>query len=767
VATNLGQLAVKITADLKDLSTGLTKAVSEIKMFAVKVQANLQGLTGAFKSFGSSIAGMFERMFASIYNTIKLAMKYIIAALIAAGIASVKLAADAHETEEKFSAAMGNMEESARKFSDQLAKSLRLNPYEVRRIISEFQILLTTMGYSNKTAADMSTTLTQLGYDMAALYNTKPEEMFDALQSAMVGNARSMRQYGVLLDENTVKTWAMNHQIYLQGGEMTAAQKSAIVYAIILEKMGKAQGYMQKHLNEGRSVLKSFWDQLKVTGIEIGEKLLPIVNQIAGAMRDWLAANGPAIADAVGKWMTSLGNFITYLQTDWRGALLVVKDMVVAVFELMADSIVAVIMSIGPRIIAATKDAITDPMARSVAIATKAHEIQNDMLSKMWKLPASEQRNVGDVAKDAWAQATKEIDDYISKNPVDSKASQVVTDNLKKRLSDIYDSYLGKIQVAESKISKSKGTYGAGNIPTTASPAYPNTAAVIAGTQARANELEKSQTAWQKYLEQLRKDMAKTSDYFANKFTEAIQSVEGSFSDLFYNISAEGMSFKDALIGMADSIRKAFLRMASDIIARNIMAKIAEPFGGMFGLEGGTGVKALDISATGAAASLNGLAVAAQNASVSMGGAAVGGGVGAFSLFGGGGGWGGGGWSPENYSTPNTPITNPEFLRAGGIVGQRANIRPVPISVFANAPRARMGLNLEPDAIPIIAHRGERVLTAEQNREYSRGTSNVNINVSAIDAAGTYRFLSSNKKAIASMVQGANRYNHPGRRDNL
>ena len=259
MATNLGQLAVKITADLKELSTGLTKAVTEIKTFAVKVQANLQGLTAAFKSFGSSVASAFESLFSGIYNTIKRAMKYIVAALVAAGIAAVKLAADAHESEEMFSAAMGGMEESARAFSDQLAKSLRLNPVDVRKTIAEFQNLLTTIGYSEKTAAEMSETMTQLGYDIASLRDTKPEAVFDAMQSAMVGNGRSMRQFGVLLDDTTLKTWALNHQIYIQGGELTNAQKSAINYAIILEKMGQAQGHARAHMNEGRAVLKSFW----------------------------------------------------------------------------------------------------------------------------------------------------------------------------------------------------------------------------------------------------------------------------------------------------------------------------------------------------------------------------------------------------------------------------------------------------------------------------------------------------------------------------
>lgn len=63
-----------------------------------------------------------------------------------------------------------------------------------------------------------------------------------------------------------------------------------------------------------------------------------------------------------------------------------------------------------------------------------------------------------------------------------------------------------------------------------------------------------------------------------------------------------------------------------------------------------------------------------------------------------------------------------------------------------------------------VVHKGER-FSGIQGGEDSREPVTLNMNVSAIDAAGTYQFLSRNKRAIATMIQGVmEKGNHPLRR---
>ncbi|MBX6330144.1 MAG: phage tail length tape measure family protein, partial [Pseudolabrys sp.] len=60
-------------------------------------------------------------------------------------------------------------------------------------------------------------------------------------------------------------------------------------------------------------------------------------------------------------------------------------------------------------------------------------------------------------------------------------------------------------------------------------------------------------------------------------------------------------------------------------------------------------------------------------------------------------------------------------LHAGGIVGLAGAPALAPAAVFARAPRFHDGVFLQPDEIPAILQRGERVLSRDEARRYERG----------------------------------------------
>ena len=74
---------------------------------------------------------------------------------------------------------------------------------------------------------------------------------------------------------------------------------------------------------------------------------------------------------------------------------------------------------------------------------------------------------------------------------------------------------------------------------------------------------------------------------------------------------------------------------------------------------------------------------------------------------------------------------NPAIFHSGGIVGQGNASRTVPMSLFANAARAHSGAYIGTNEVPIIAKRGEHVLTPQQYDSMSGGgmTNIINVNV--------------------------------------
>ncbi|HYH05385.1 MAG TPA: phage tail tape measure protein, partial [Bacillota bacterium] len=139
---NAGSIWVKLGLDSSGFDNGLKKAEKDLK-----------GVSNRLMDIGS-----------------RLTLGLSVPLGLVSG-AALKMGADAVESENLFSVSMGKMADSARAWSEQLRKNLGLNAYEVRKNVGTFNVMLGSMGMTEKAAYDMSKGLTQLAYDMASFYN--------------------------------------------------------------------------------------------------------------------------------------------------------------------------------------------------------------------------------------------------------------------------------------------------------------------------------------------------------------------------------------------------------------------------------------------------------------------------------------------------------------------------------------------------------------------------------------------------------------------
>lgn len=97
--------------------------------------------------------------------------------------------------------------------------------------------------------------------------------------------------------------------------------------------------------------------------------------------------------------------------------------------------------------------------------------------------------------------------------------------------------------------------------------------------------------------------------------------------------------------------------------------------------------------------------------------------LGALQGFGGGG--AAGGAAALDFNLPiGELLATVGVGHTGGIAGSLSTTRRVPMSTFAGAPRFHDGGAIGKDEVPIIAQRGERVLSRNQNEVYERGMLN-------------------------------------------
>jgi len=207
----------------------------------------------------------------------------------------------------------------------------------------------------------------------------------------------------------------------------------------------------------------------------------------------------------------------------------------------------------------------------------------------------------------------------------------------------------------------------------------------------------------------------KSTNKMNSFFDSAAKNMQTSLGNFLFD------PFKDGLVGMADGFLQTLRKMAADALAAQIMNGLMGP---NFSSGGGAG-------------------------NISGGWLEKGIGLGASLL----GSFGGGGAGEFNGTGPLLSFGS---HHAGGIVGSPSSYRSVHSSVFDNAPRFHNG-GLVGGEVPIIAKKGERVLTEEQQRNMG-GTTNITVNVASGTPADVRRSAAQGAREALGVMSGAQRY---------
>lgn len=240
--------------------------------------------------------------------------------IIGVGIASLKMAADAEESENLFEVSMGRMAGAARAWSEQLSQALGLNAFEVRRNVGMFNVMFQSFGLGEAQAYDMAKGLTQLAYDMASFYNLPFQEALEKLQSGISGEIEPLRRLGIVVDDTTAKAWALSHGVTTNWETADRATKTWVRYNLIMEATKKAQGDMARTIESPANRIRQFLSLIDMLSIAFGQILLPALLAVVNwgkRISEWLDKLGPTgkrviliaagIAAALGPVLVILG----------------------------------------------------------------------------------------------------------------------------------------------------------------------------------------------------------------------------------------------------------------------------------------------------------------------------------------------------------------------------------------------------------------------------------------------------------------------------
>jgi hypothetical protein len=259
------KVTVTFDADLDSLKKGVKSATTDVDSFGTKVGDFSKKAALAFAAVAAAVGTMAIKI----------------------GTEAVKAASDLGETISKVNVIFGDTAKDIEQFAEGAASSLGQTKQQALDAAATFATFGKAAGLSGQDLSKFSTDFVSLASDLASFNNTSPEQAINAIGSALRGEAEPLRQYGVLLDDASLRQAALELGIIsTTKNALTPQQKVLAAQALIYQQTSAAQGDFERTSDGLANKTRILTAQMENAKVQIGEALLPVVVEIATFIGD-------------------------------------------------------------------------------------------------------------------------------------------------------------------------------------------------------------------------------------------------------------------------------------------------------------------------------------------------------------------------------------------------------------------------------------------------------------------------------------------------
>ena len=230
----------RVVTAIKPLADEMNKVAAGFSAFPSRIQRLItqnERLSSSNRNVGRSYKSIWNPLTGVIAKT----SLYMFAMRKVANIVSdwVVESNDYVENLNLFRVSMRGAADDALDFANKVKDAFGVDPSEWIRFQAVFQNMATGFGITADKAVIMSKNLTQLGYDLATIFNVDYSVAMEKLQSAIAGQPRPMREWGFDMSETTLKMVALNHGIKENVELMTQNEKAQLRFVQLMETASK------------------------------------------------------------------------------------------------------------------------------------------------------------------------------------------------------------------------------------------------------------------------------------------------------------------------------------------------------------------------------------------------------------------------------------------------------------------------------------------------------------------------------------------------
>jgi hypothetical protein len=312
-------LKLSILADVDELKKSLNVGSKDVDGFAGKIGDFSKKAALAFAAAAAAAGAMAVKI----------------------GVDAVKAASDLGETISKVNVLFGDTAKDIEKFADGAATSLGQTKQQALDAAATFATFGKSAGLSGQELGKFSTDFVTLASDLASFNNTSPEQAINAIGSALRGEAEPLRQYGVLLDDASMRQAAFELGIIKTTKDaLTPQQKVLAAQALIYKQTSAAQGDFERTSDGLANRTRILTAQLENAKTTIGQALLPIVLQLATVFSEKVIPIVQKVTDAFSSKSDGMGGTLENLANSIKSFVQPIFEGLSSAFEKVKNTIV-------------------------------------------------------------------------------------------------------------------------------------------------------------------------------------------------------------------------------------------------------------------------------------------------------------------------------------------------------------------------------------------------------------------------------------------
>lgn len=261
---------------------GIRKGLSDIT----------SSITGLSRTISSASSGMFSGLqsgFASTArgaNSLNSALTKIAAtiatvvsakALIDFARDSIELGSDLIEMENVTNTVFGSMSGAVDAWAKNASRTAGQTEKQAKNYIGTLGAMAKAFGYGTEEAYAMSTTLTQLTGDVASFYNLDQDEAFNKMKAVFTGETESLKSLGVVMTQAALDEFALANGFGKVTAKMTEAEKVALRYRFIQEKLSAASGDFVRTQDSWANQMKQLKLNIQEIMSNLGQGLINVL----------------------------------------------------------------------------------------------------------------------------------------------------------------------------------------------------------------------------------------------------------------------------------------------------------------------------------------------------------------------------------------------------------------------------------------------------------------------------------------------------------